>query len=451
MWRFFRELSRRDIALIVLPLLVLLGLALWGITHYVQPAPPKIVVMSTGPLDGAYHAYAQRYKTILADYGVTLELKPSAGAVENVERLKTGKDGVSLALVQGGIANAENAPGLVTLGSLFYEPTWLFYRSARSIDLGNQLRGKRIAIGPPGSGTRAVGLQVMREIGIAEPPTVLSDLGGLAAAKALENGEVDAVFYVAAPDAPGVQRLLAAPGVRLLDTRRAESFVRRNPFLHKLTLPEGAADLARNIPPTDITMLAVTASLVAVEDIHPVIIDLLLEAARKVHGGAGLFQRIGEFPAPRDLDLPLSPDAERFYKGSPSILRRYLPFWMVVWVNRFIVIGIPLIIIAIPIIRNIPALLRWSARRRIYRWYGELRLIENAVRRGSGATTTHSARLNRLEEQLDRLRVPPAYSAELYDMYAHIQLVRDLLTGLPSIRNLGEDPAGGSKRPSATP
>lgn len=451
MWRFFRELSRRDIALIVLPLLVLLGLALWGITHYVQPAPPKIVVMSTGPLDGAYHAYAQRYKTILADYGVTLELKPSAGAVENVERLKTGKDGVSLALVQGGIANAENAPGLVTLGSLFYEPTWLFYRSARSIDLGNQLRGKRIAIGPPGSGTRAVGLQVMREIGIAEPPTVLSDLGGLAAAKALENGEVDAVFYVAAPDAPGVQRLLAAPGVRLLDTRRAESFVRRNPFLHKLTLPEGAADLARNIPPTDITMLAVTASLVAVEDIHPVIIDLLLEAARKVHGGAGLFQRIGEFPAPRDLDLPLSPDAERFYKGSPSILRRYLPFWMVVWVNRFIVIGIPLIIIAIPIIRNIPALLRWSARRRIYRWYGELRLIENAVRRGSGATTTHSARLNRLEEQLDRLRVPPAYSAELYDMYAHIQLVRDLLTGLPSIRNLGEDPAGGSKRSSATP
>lgn len=451
MWRYFRELSRRDIALIVLPLLVLLGLALWGITHYVQPAPPKIVVMSTGPLDGAYHAYAQRYKTILADYGVTLELKPSAGAVENVERLKTGKDGVSLALVQGGIANAENAPGLVTLGSLFYEPTWLFYRSARSIDLGNQLRGKRIAIGPPGSGTRAVGLQVMREIGIAEPPTVLSDLGGLAAAKALENGEVDAVFYVAAPDAPGVQRLLAAPGVRLLDTRRAESFVRRNPFLHKLTLPEGAADLARNIPPTDITMLAVTASLVAVEDIHPVIIDLLLEAARKVHGGAGLFQRIGEFPAPRDLDLPLSPDAERFYKGSPSILRRYLPFWMVVWVNRFIVIGIPLIIIAIPIIRNIPALLRWSARRRIYRWYGELRLIENAVRRGSGATTTHSARLNRLEEQLDRLRVPPAYSAELYDMYAHIQLVRDLLTGLPSIRNLGEDPAGGSKRPSATP
>jgi len=451
MRRLFRELSSRDIALIVLPLAVLLALAVWGITHYVQPAPPKIVVMSTGPLDGAYHAFAQRYKAHLAQYGVTLELKSSAGAVENVERLKTRKDGVSLALVQGGIANAENAPGLMTLGSMFYEPSWLFYRSAQSLDLGNRLRGKRIAIGAPGSGTRAVGLRVIREIGIAEPPTVLSDLGGLAAAKALEAGEVDAVFYVAAPDAPGVQRLLAAPGVRLLDAKRAETFVRRNPFLHKLTLPEGAADLARNVPPTDITLLAVTANLIAVEDIHPVIVDLLLEAARKVHGGAGLFQRIGEFPAPRDLDFPLSSDAERFYKGSPSILRRYLPFWMVVWVNRFIVIGIPLIIIAIPIVRNIPALYRWSTRRRIYRWYGELRTIENAVRHGGGDMATHAARLNRIEERLDRLRVPHAYSAELYNMLAHIQLVRDLLRGSTSNRSLGEDPAGGAKRPSTAP
>jgi TRAP-type uncharacterized transport system substrate-binding protein len=451
MWRYFRELSRRDIALIVLPLAVLLALALWGVTHYVQPAPPKIVVMSTGPLDGAYHAFALRYKAHLAQYGVTLELKPSAGAIENVERLKTRKDGVSVALVQGGIADAENAPGLVTLGSAFFEPTWLFYRSARSLELGTQLRGKRVAIGAPGSGTRAVALAFARATGLAEPPTVLSDLGGLAAAKALENGEVDAVFYVAAPDAPGVQRLLAAPGVRLLSIRKADAYISRYPFLQKLRLPEGAVDLARNVPPTDITLLAVTANLVAVEDIHPVIVDLLLEAARKVHGGAGLFQRVGEFPAPRDLDLPLSSDAERIYKGGPSILRRYLPYWMVVWVNRFIVIGIPLIIIAIPIFRNIPAIYRWRMRRNIYRWYGELRLIENALRRHQGDAATHAARLDWLEQQVDRQWVPRAYSAELYNMMAHIQLVRALLRGSPSNRNQREDSPGAPKPPSTTP
>ena len=432
MRRLFQELSSRDLALIVLPLALLLALAVWGIARFAEPAPPKVVVMSTGPLDGAYHVFALRYKTILAEYGVKLDLRPSAGSVENLERLKTRKDGVSLALLQGGLANAENAPGLVTLGSMFYEPSWLFYRSGKNIELGNQLRGKRIAIGAPGSGTRAIGLHVLRETGIAEPPTVLSELGGLAAAKALEAGEVDAVFYVAAPDSPGVQRLLAAPGVRLLGTRRAEAFARRMPYLHKLTLPEGAADLARNIPPTDITLLAATANLVAVEDIHPVIVDLLLEAAKKVHGGGGLLQRVGEFPAPRDLDLPLSSDAERFYKGSPSILRRYLPFWMVVWVNRFLVIGIPLLIIAIPFFRNIPVLYRWNTRRRIYRWYGELRFIEDAVRRREGEPAMHDARLEQLEEKVNRLRVPHGYSGEFYTLRGHIQMVRDMLRESPA-------------------
>ncbi|MDH5221621.1 MAG: ABC transporter substrate-binding protein [Betaproteobacteria bacterium] len=206
-----RSLTVRDAMLIWLPLALLVALAAWFVAAFVEPAPPKRVVMSTGPLDGAYHAFALRYKAHLAEYGITLELKPSAGAAENIERLKSRQDGVTLALVQGGLANAENAPGLVTLGSMFYEPGWFFYRGGKESDLGNPLRGKRIAIGPSGSGTRAIGLQVMHHAGLAEPPTVLSELGGMAAAKALEAGEVDVVFYVAAADAPGVQRLLAAP------------------------------------------------------------------------------------------------------------------------------------------------------------------------------------------------------------------------------------------------
>jgi len=449
MLRLFRELSNRDLALIGFPLALLLALAVWGITHYVEPAPPKVVGMSTGPLDGAYHAYALRYKAILAQYGVTLELKPSDGAVENVERLKARKDGVSLALVQGGIANAENAPGLVTLGSVFYEPSWLFFRSGVRTELGQPLRGKRVAIGAAGSGTMAVATNVLRDTGVAEPPTVLLELGGLAAAKALEDAEVDAVFYVAAADAPGVQRLLAAPGVQLLGVRRAEAHARRMPYLHKLTLPEGAVDLARNIPSTDITLLAVTANLVAVDDIHPVIVEMLLEAASKVHGGAGLFQHVGEFPAPRDLDLPLSADAQRFYKGSPSMLRRYLPFWMVVWINRFLVVGVPLLLIAIPVVRNLPALYRWRMRRNIYRWYGELRFIENAVRRGEGDPVAQGERLDQIEKQLDRQRVPVAYAADLYNLRSHIRMVRDQLRGQQSSRTAGEVPAHGTQPTAA--
>jgi TRAP-type uncharacterized transport system substrate-binding protein len=427
--RHFRELSRRDIALMALPLVVLVTLAAWAVSHFVQPAPPRVVVMSTGPLDGAYHAFAQRYKTHFAEYGVILELRPSGGAVENLERLRNRQDGVSVALVQGGLANAENAPGLVTLGSMFYEPVWLFYRGEQEIELASQLRGKRIAVGVAGSGARAVALALARAEGLAEPPTTLREIGGLAAAKALEEGEVDAVYYVAAFDAPAIQRLLAAPGVRLLSAKRADAYVRRMPFLHKLTLPEGAVDLVGNVPPGEATLLAVTANLLVVEDIHPVIVDLLLEAAQKVHGGAGMFHRARDFPSPRDLDLPLSTDADRFYKGNVSILRRYMPFWMAVWINRFIVIGIPLLIVAIPFFRNVPAIYRWRMRSRIYRWYGELRTIEDAIRRQEGDAATHGAKLERLREQVEKLRVPHAYSGELYALKAHIQLVRDLQQG----------------------
>jgi TRAP transporter TAXI family solute receptor len=427
-----QEASARVLAPYLLAAAALLALAAWAVLHFAKPAPPKVVVMSTGALDGAYHAFALRYQAYLAGHGIKLELRPSAGSVENIARLKTHKDGVSLALVQGGILNAENARGLVTLGSMFYEPSWIFYRSEKDLDLGNQLRGKRIAIGPPGSGTRAIALQVMRDTGLADPPTVLSELGGMAAATALEEGKVDAVFYLAAPDSPGVQHLLAAPGIRLLGAKRAEAFARRMPYLHKLTLPEGAADLARNVPPRDLSMLAVVANLVAVEDIHPVIVDLMLEAARKVHGGAGLFQRVGEFPAPLDLDLPLSPDADRFYKSSPSFLRRYLPFWMVVWINRFIVVGIPVLLVVIPFVRYLPAFYRWSTRRRVYRWYGELKRIEDAVRRREGDPAMHRARLERLSDRVTGLYVPRAYAGELFALLVHIKLVQDTLKESPA-------------------
>jgi TRAP-type uncharacterized transport system substrate-binding protein len=421
-----KGISPRDLALVGLPVALLVGLALWGVAKFVQPAPPQVVVMSTGSLDGAYHAFALRYQAHLAEYGIRLELRPSAGSVENLRRLRAARDGVSVALVQGGLANEDSAPGLMTLGSMFYEPLWLFYRGAREVDLGMRLQGKRIAIGPEGSGTRAVALALLRATGLADR-TALSDLGGLEAAEALEAGKLDAVFAVASAEAPAVKRLLAAPGIRLLNAQRAEAIARRMPFLHRLILPEGAADLARNVPPRRLDMLAVTANLVAVEDLHPVIVDLMLEAAKKVHGGAGLFQRAGEFPAPIDLDLPLSPDAERFYRENPSVLRRYLPFWMVVWVNRFVIVAIPLLILALPFLRVVPLVYKWRVRRRIYRWYGELRAIEGDLRHGHVEPERLTERLDRLEQRVKDLHVPSAYSSEQYELGMYIRLLRDRL------------------------
>jgi TRAP-type uncharacterized transport system substrate-binding protein len=420
------EFSAAKIAALLLALVAFVTALGWFLASRFAPPPPKVVVMSTGAEDGAYHAFANRYREHLAKHGITLELLPSAGAVENLERLKARERGVSIALVQAGIGTPNDAPGVMTLGSMFYEPLWVFARTSRPVE-EFMLRGKRIAIGVPGSGTHAVALSHAKESGLDTPPTQLVAIGGTAAADALENGNVDVAFFVSAPEAPTIQRLLRAPGIQLLGTGRADAYSRRLPYLHKLVLPRGAMDIANDIPPVDTPMVAVTANLLAVDDLHPAISDLLLEAADVVHGPAGLFNEVDEFPQVRDRTFAVSPDAERFYKQGPPALRRYLPFWAAAWIERAIFFVIPMLALLIPILHYLPIAWRWRMRRNVYRYYAELKSIEGAARRGEGDARKQLGRLDAVEERLNRTWVPLGFASELYELRMHINFVRDVV------------------------
>ena len=414
------------LAFIGVVLLVMAGL----IAAFWKPAPPKLVVMSTGVADGAYHAFGLKYQQILARSGIRLELKPSSGAVENLQRVRTREDGVTIALVQGGIARPDDGHLVASLGGMFYEPVWVFHRKASVITGLATTSGKRFAAGLPGSGTRLLAdtLFAPSMFPSGSPPTLV-DAGGLEAARALLAGEVDAAMFVSAPDAPAVQQLLHAPGIELLSLRRAEAFTRQFPFFTRIDLPEGAVDLGRNLPPADTTLVAATASLVVASDIHPVIVDLMLEAAREVHGRGSLVSRPGQFPSAEAPEYPLSPDAERFYKSGPSGLARYLPFWAVVWIQRLLFLGLPVLAIGIPLLRFMPVVYRWSMRRRIYRWYGELAFIERAATRGQGDRAAQRRRLDDIEGRVSAMRVPPAFASEAYTLKMHVQMVRGLLGG----------------------
>ncbi len=399
------------------------------IAYFWQPAPPRTVVMSTGPVDGAYHAVALQYLGILARSDVKLVLKPSTGAVENLARLRAGEGGVALALVQGGLQQPGDEDRLVSLGAMFYEPLWLFCRQGLKIEQLNQLQGLRVAAGIEGSGTQAVVRTVLDRHGLTAMSPPLVPLGGLAAAQALENGEVDAVFYIAAAKAPAVQRLLRAPGIGLWSVRRAQAFTRQIPVLTALTLPEGAVDIGRNIPPQDVQLVALKADLVARSDIHPVLAGLLLDAAREVHTGGAVVNRPGEFPSADASEYPLSDEAERYYKSGPSGLRRYLPYGAAVWLQRLIFLGLPILAVGIPLLRTLPGLYSWSMRRRIYRWYGELAYIEQAARHGAapGEREPQRRRLAEIEARVEAMRLPPAYASEAYALRAHLVMVRELL------------------------
>ena len=396
-----------------------------GITFWLwEPAPPKKVVMSTGAPDGAYQLYASRYRDALARQGVTLELRSSSGAADNLQRLRDRKGDVQIAIVQSGLIRpGEGTSGLVSLGHLFYEPLWLFSRDAKPISSMTELTGKRIAIGAPGSGTQVVANAALQLYGLDKPPTSSFEIGGSAAAQALIEGAVDAAFFVGAPESPTINRLLRDARIQITSFHRADAFARRAPFLSKVDLPAGVIDPPGDLPDRDIDLVAPTAILLARDDLHPVIVDLLIDAAREVHGQGTLLNGPGVFPNTMPGEYETSEDAERFYRNGPGFLRRYLPLWTAVWVQRLLLIGLPLLAILGPLVRFAPSIWLWRIRRRIYRWNNELQFVELDMLEGRGNPVEHLQLLKDIDRSLLHQRVPDAVNPELYVLRQHLRAV----------------------------
>ncbi len=417
------------------PPLLIAGVALlvvgaWWAFGAWAPGPPRTLAMATGPEGSAYAVFGARYRVILARSGVDLRLLPTAGAVENLARLRDAASGVSVAFAQAGTARTEDADVLASLGTVFYEPLWLFHRGLDEAGGFAAFRSKRVAIGPEGSSTRALALRTLALGGIDASSPNLLPLASTEAAARLTRGEIDAAAIVTSWDSPVVHQLLTTPGVQLASFPRADAHLALNPYLNKVVLPAGVGDLGRNIPPADVVLVAPKASLVVRDDLHPAIQYLLLNAAAEIHSRPGLFQRAGEFPAPEAIDLPLSEDARQFYKSGRPFLQRYLPFWLAVLAERLLVFLVPLVGAVYPLARSLPAFYAWTMRRRVFRLYGELKLLEIEVdeRRAAGAAADDLlARLDDLDARASHLHVSRGQAWLAYTLRHHIRLVRERL------------------------
>ena len=425
-------LSLRDLFATAWWIFLIVGIGFVVAFQFVEPAPPKRIVITTGGEAGAYYQFAQRCAAILAKNGITLEVKSSAGSLENLARLQS--DEAQVGFVQGGVMppkedpEAEDDSGLLSLGSLFYEPVWVFYRGERDLTRLTDLRGKRIAIGQEGSGVRQLAQQLLAANEI-EAGDHLVPLSGLSAAEELQQGRIDAAFIIASESAPVVQVLLRSPGIRLMSFAQSGAYQRRFPFLTKLTFPQGVADLVRDFPPNDIKVLAPTANLIVRDDLHPALQSLLLQAASEVHGKSGFFQDQGEFPSYKDQMLPLSPDAARYFKSGPSFLQRYLPFWLAVLVDRLIVLLLPVVALLIPLLKVAPAIYTWRVRSKVFRCYGELKFLEDDLKNhfDRAKLAEYRSRLDALEDEAVQLHVPLGFTDLVYTLREHVNLVRGIL------------------------
>jgi TRAP transporter TAXI family solute receptor len=404
--------------------------AFWLASRYIAPAPPKRIFMTVGAEGGAYERLAKEMQLALAQNGITLELRTTQGAQEDLKLLNDPDSGVVAAVVQGGVASDADGDNLMSLAALYREPVWVFYRRGLKVDRLSALRGKRLSIGPPASGVRALSEALLQANGIDASNTPLGEWTSGEAARKLVLQELDAIMVVGAPESNLINLLMRQRGLRLLSFDQAEAYARRFPFLTAITLPRGSFNLGTDLPDHDVQLVAPTANLVVRDDIHPALVDLLMDAATDITGDAGMLRHEGEFPSPKGVDIPLSEDADRYMKNGPSFLHKRLPFWIAVWADRLLVLLIPLVAVLLPVLRLAPVVYAWRVKSRLYRWYGRLKNLEMDIDL-SGPQVDRQAALQQLDEieaGVSHIRTPLAFSENLYNLRSHIELVRQRLS-----------------------
>jgi TRAP-type uncharacterized transport system substrate-binding protein len=414
------------------------ALVLLLIARSIDPAPPRHVRLATGVEGGAYVAIGEVLRARLAVEGVELELVATSGSVENLGLLAR-EDGVDGAILQGGVGLEQAREGrLESLGGLFYEPLWVFARNGAAPEDLRALRGRRAAVGPEGSGVRALATLLLADNGLSDGDVTLSPLGGDAAAAALRSGEVDVAVFVTSPDTGYVRALLLDPEIALVSFARAEAYARRHRYLSAITLPRGVIDLARDAPAADVALVAPAAALVVKRELHPAIQSLLLAASDESFRAGGVLAPPGAFPSRDLVTFPLSEEAERFYeRGGPSLLRRWLPFWAANLVDRLWVLAIPAATLLYPLVKSAPPVYKWQVRRRVHRWYKELRRLEAEGRAADAAAVVARVRadLRAMMDEVAGIKVPLSYNDDVYRLRMHIRMVEQIVA---------EEASGGS-------
>lgn len=408
-------------------------IALFAVFWFFHSAPPKTITITSGDDGTRFRKTAERYAKILERSGVTLKILKSEGSLENLKRLEDPTFQVDVGFVQDGVAKGQKIDNLVSLGSMFYEPLFIFYRGRKQLDVLSDFNGKRLAIGEDGTGTQVLALDLLERNEITPGgPTQLLKFDDDAAAAALLAGKIDAAFMMSdSASSKLVHDLLRKPGIRLFDFSQADGYTRRISYLNKTVLPKGSIDFGKRIPDQDLNLISPTVELIARANLHPALSDLLLEAATEVHSRPGLTNKRGEFPSSRENEYRISPDAVRYYKSGKSFLYRYMPFQLASLMNRVVVVFVPMLLVMIPGVRSFPKIYRWQIRMRIIRWYRALMVLEKSMAAGrilADQGEEIKRELEHIERAVNKMKVPASFADQFYGLRVNIDFVRAKLS-----------------------
>jgi TRAP transporter TAXI family solute receptor len=414
--------------LLVIGAILLLAALGWALVIVLKPAIQRTIVITTGADQGIYRGFADRYAPILKREGITLDIRSSSGSVENYQRLADPDSAYEVGFIQSGTTSPKETDGLQTIAAVSYEPIWVFYRGDAVINRLAQLRGKRIAIGIPGSGLLNVSSVLLGYSGVTRDNTALLEMDALKAYQGLENGQLDAAFFIGRPDAV-MQKTLLNSDLKLMSFAQADALVQKFPSLSKVIFPRASTSIVNDLPQADVTLLAATALLVSKDSLHPALTYLLLDAAKTVHGGEDYFTPLGTFPNLNTNEFPVSDESTRYFKSGRPFLQRYLPFWLASFVERRLLILLPFMAILIGLLQALPRMAEARIRNRLVVWYREIKSLEDEVWSNRRPSAEQIAQWREEIESIDahasEIRIPQRYFQDVYALKQAIGVVRD--------------------------
>ena len=417
--------------LLILGAILLLSALGWALATVLKPAMQHTIVITTGADKGIYRGFADRYAPILKRDGITLDIRSSSGSIENYQRLKNPDSEYEVGFIQSGTTSPKETDRLQTIAAVSYEPIWVFYRGDTTINRLVQLRGKRVAIGVPGSGLLHVSLVLLAYSGIGRDNTTLLEMDAVKAYQELENGQLDAAFFIGRPDA-SMQQTLLNSDLKLMSFAQADALVQKFPSLSKIIFPRASTSIVNDLPQADVTLLAATALLVSKDTLHPALAYLLLEAAKTVHGGEDYFTPLGAFPNLNTEEFPISDESTRYFKSGRPFLQRYLPFWLASFIERRLLILLPFMALLLGLLQALPRMAEARIKNRLVVWYREIKSLEDEIWRSKQPAPDQIAKwrdeIENIDAHASQIRIPHRYFQEVYALKQAIGVVRDRIS-----------------------
>ncbi|MCY0856397.1 TAXI family TRAP transporter solute-binding subunit [Cupriavidus sp. D39] len=417
--------------LLMLGAILLLAALGWAVAIVLKPAIQRTIVITTGANKGIYRGFAQRYAPILERDGIKLDIRSSSGSIENYERLRDPDSEYEVGFIQSGTASPQETDGLQTIAAISYEPIWVFYRGDATVDRLAQLRGKRVAIGIPGSGLLNVSRVLLAYSGISASNTTLLEMNAMQAYQGLEDGQLDAAFFIGRPDAEMQQTLLNS-NLRLMNFAQADALVQKFPSLSKIIFPRASTSIVNDLPQADVTLLAATALLVSKDTLHPALVYLLLEAAKSVHGGDDYFTPLGTFPNLNTSEFPVSDESTRYFKSGRPFLQRYLPFWLASFIERRLLILLPFMALLLGLLQALPRMAEARIKNRLVVWYREIKALEDEIWTSHQPTPGQIAQwrdeIENIDAHASQIRIPERYFQDVYALKQAIGVVRERIS-----------------------